>query len=153
VCAPRDASASSFLRLHSVPTIMNLSCRPALTIFFGPWPSRHLTSILYQETSLHGPSHSPHQVGSLCASALPDHCRRGWAPTMRVCAHHIALGVDICFAICPSNFQFATSGLFKPTHKVTAQVDICHGGLLFMSLSRNQRTHWKVEITLWYHAC
>ena len=36
---------------------------------------------------------------------------------MRVCGHHIALGVDICFAICPSIFHFATSGLFQPHTK------------------------------------
>jgi hypothetical protein len=87
ICEPRDALASSFIRLHSTLTIMILSCRLALTIFFGPWPLRHLMrSILYQETSLCGPSHSLHQVDSRCASALPDHCRRGWAPTNQ-CAH------------------------------------------------------------------
>jgi hypothetical protein len=96
-----------------------LSCRPALTIFFGPWPPRHLmliTILMRRNGTNWGctrKSPEPFSAsGWLPVSiALPDHCRRGWAPINQR-AHIILLWELISFSR-SAHFQFATSGLSK----------------------------------------
>ena len=138
------------------------SCRPALTIFFGPWPSRHLKIITILKrrngTNWGCTRKSPEPFSASgwlpVRIALPDHCRRGWAPINQ--RAHIILLWELISVSRSAHFRFATSGLSKHPRTmctVLSQVVSCHGGLLFMSLLRNhQRTHWNIEITL-CHAC
>jgi hypothetical protein len=162
ICEPRDASARSFNRLRSVHTIM---------IFVVPASTDHLLwtmAIKTPDAHNHSQETERDQLGVTRKSpepfsasgwlpvriALPDHCRRGWAPINQ--RAHIILLWELISVSRSAHFRFATLGLSKHPRTmctVLSQVVSCHGGLLFMSLLQNhQRTHWNVEITL-CHAC
>ena len=143
ICEPRDASARSFNRLRSVHTIM---------IFVVPASTDHLLwtmAIKTPEDHNHSQETERDQLGVTRKSpepfsasgwlpvriALPDHCRRGWAPINQ--RAHIILLWELMSVSRSAHFRFATSGLSKHPRTmctVLSQVVSCHGGLLFMSL-------------------
>ncbi len=162
ICEPRDASARSFNRLSSVHTIM-IFVVPASTDHLlwtmaikTPDPHNHSHETEWDQMGVTRKSPEPFSASGWLPVriALPDHCRRGWAPINQ--RAHIILLWELISVSRSAHFRFAMSGLSKHPRTmctVLSQVVSCHGGLLFMSLLRNhQRTHWNVEITLCY-AC
>jgi hypothetical protein len=119
ICEPRDASARSFNRLLSAHTIM---------IFVVPASTDHLLwtmAIKTPEDHNHSQETERDHLGVTRKSpepfsasgwlpvriALPDHCRRGWAPINQ--RAHILLLWELMSVSRSAHFRFATSGLSK----------------------------------------
>ena len=152
----RDASTSSFSRLHSFNRTMvvrHLTCSIIFeghvgTIPLGVHTSRELWGALF--FSVIALSHYPHTI----VLPLQYWCGSTPTPSIFVCNSSYLLGQHI--SVSQSSYLFFATPTLSPRTPLSfafsssrlCQVIGFHGGLFFVSLSQNPWTLWNVDITL-----